>query len=304
VEAVPGTVVRYSGGGYLVVQQLVEDLTGRPFGAYVEEEIFRKLGMDRSTYHFYPDQELGRPVAQGHYGNGKADPHKKYHVYPEAAAAGCWSTPSELARLLLQVVRERNGGPELILNRELAGAMLTPQFEFNDRGLGVVLRGARQVAGFGHAGHNAGYNSLLFATTATGQGAVIMVNSDEGIALAQELMRSIANEYGWPFEKTRTVRHLSPKGQEQYLGTYQVDDTGREEERLWVKINRSRGGLTARLSNPAATVRLYRTEENAFIIKEAPDALLFTFSAGPAGRMEAVTLHKYGGAKVILHRAE
>ncbi len=303
VGGVPGTVVRYSGGGYLVVQQLVEDLTGRPFGAYVESEIFRKLGLEQSTYHFYPDRELAQPVARGHYGNGKAYKDKKYHVYPEAAAAGCWSTPSELARLLIQLVRERNGGPELLLNRALAETMLTPQFEFNDRALGVVLRGARQVDGFGHAGNNAGYNSLVFATT-TGQGAVIMVNSDEGIELAQELMRSIANEYGWPFGATRTVRRLPPESQGQYLGTYQVEDTGRGEEKLWVKVGRDREGLTAQLSNPAATVRLYRTEENAFILKEAADALQFTFSPGSTGRMEALTLHKYGGARIVLRRAE
>jgi CubicO group peptidase (beta-lactamase class C family) len=302
--AVPGTVVRYSGGGYLVVQQLVEDLTGRPFAAYVEAEIFRKLGLAQSTYHFYPDRELARPVARGHYGNGKVYQDQKYRVYPEAAAAGCWSTPSELARLLIQLVRERNGGPELLLDRALAETMLTPQFEFNDRALGVVLQGARQVDGFGHAGNNAGYNSLVFATTATGQGAVIMVNSDEGIALAQELMRSIANEYKWPFGATRTVRRLSPESQGQYLGTYQVADTGRGEEKLWVKVGRGRQGLTAQLSNPAATVRLYRTEENAFILKEAADALQFTFSPGSTGRMETLTLHKYGGARLVLRRAE
>lgn len=302
--AVPGTMVRYSGGGYLVVQQLVEDLTGRPFGAYVEAEIFRKLGLAHSTYHFQPDRELARPVARGHYGNGKTDKNKKYHVYPEAAAAGCWSTPSELARLLIQLVRERNGGPELLLNRALAETMLMPQFDFNDRALGVVLRGARQVEGFGHAGNNAGYTSLLFATTATGQGAVVMVNSDEGIELAQELMRSIANAYGWPFGATRTVRRLSPASQAQYLGTYRAEDAGRAAERLWVKIDRNREGLTARFSNPAATIRLHHTEENAFTIEEAADALQFTFSPGGTGRMETLTLHKYGGAKIVFRRAE
>ncbi len=304
VGAVPGTVVRYSGGGYLVVQQLVEDLTGRPFGAYAEAEIFRKLGLEHSTYHFYPDRELARPVARGHYGDGKTDKDKKYHVYPEAAAAGCWSTPSELARLLIQIVRERNGGPELLLNRALAETMLTPQFEFNDRALGVVLRGARQVDGFGHAGTNMGYNSLVFATTATGQGAVIMVNSDEGIELAQELMRSIANEYGWPFGATRTVRRLPPGSQGQYLGTYRAEHTGRAEERLWVKVDRDREGLRARFSNPAATLRLYHTQENTFIIKEAADAVQLTFSPGSTGWMEALTLYKYGGARVVLRRTE
>jgi hypothetical protein len=302
VEAVPGTVVRYSGGGYLVVQQLVEDLTGRPSGRTWKKKSSGSWVWSQYV-PFLPRPELGRPVARGTTGTGRPT-RQKVPRLPGGCRRGLLVHAFELARLLIQIVRERNGGPELILDRDLAGAMLTPQFDFNDRGLGVVLRGARQVDGFGHAGNNAGYNSLVFATTATGQGAVIMVNSDEGIDLAQELMRSIANEYGWPFGGTRSVRRLSPESAGQYLGTYRMEDSGRAEEKLWVKVDRGREGLTARFSNPAATVRLYHAEENAFIPKEAPDALQLTFSAGPAGRMEALTVHKYGGAKVILRRAE
>lgn len=141
VNYVPGTQVRYSGGSYLIVQQLIEDITRTSFAKYVEEEIFQKLDMKQSTYNFYPDKTEGFKIARGHYDDGSIDPNKKYHVYPEQAAAGFWSTPSDMARILIQMQQEYNGHSEKILNRALMHIMLSAPLEFSDRGLGAVLKG-------------------------------------------------------------------------------------------------------------------------------------------------------------------
>ena len=296
VSDVPGSSMRYSGGGYVVIQQLIEDLTGQTFQAYVEKEIFQKLGLQHSTYNHYPDIHLRKPVSRGHYPNGKIEAWKKYNVFPEAAAAGFWSTPSDLAKILIQLQKEKQGTSELILNQELVTAMLTPQFESNPRGLGVILMGAHQAEGFGHAGNNPGYNSLLYATSSTGQGAVVMVNSDEGISLAQEVMCSIANVYNWPFMRTYLVKELLQEQRKQYLGSYQSKDG------LKVKVGENKNGLFAKFSNPNASVILYPIAQHQFISKEDPHHLRQTFVFDETQKVTALILEKYSGTRMVLKK--
>lgn len=241
---------------------------------------------------------MNKPIARGHYPDGKIEATKKYNVFPEAAATGFWSTPSDLAKILIHIQKEKQGQSELILSQDLVAAMLTPQFEINPRGLGVFLMGAQRAEGFGHAGNNPGYNSLLYATTATGQGAVVMVNSDEGIDLAQEVIRSIANEYNWPFMRTHLVKELSEEEQKKYLGTYQ------SKEGLVIKIGKNKKGFYIKSSNPKATFGFYSIEGNRFIIKEEPDDLRFTFVLNNDSKVTELVLEKYAGTKMILKRIQ
>ncbi|WP_143256009.1 serine hydrolase domain-containing protein [Altererythrobacter xiamenensis] len=112
IDQVPGTARRYSGGGYQVVQLLLEDLTGKPFAQVVAEEVFAPAGLVRSNYDHI---QSGGNVASGHVG-GASDPITTpgYFAYPELAAAGIWTTPTELLQLGSQVARARQGHSELI----------------------------------------------------------------------------------------------------------------------------------------------------------------------------------------------
>jgi len=299
IGQVPGSAMHYSGFGYLVVQQLIEDVTGQRFQEYVEQAIFRKLPMPLSTYRFMPDQELGRPVARGHEGNGRVDPTRKYQLYPEAAAAGFWSTPAELARLLIQLQRELSGESTLLLNQALVQTMLSPQFDGNNRGIGVVLQGASQVEGFGHSGANAGYQSVLYATTATGQGAVVMTNSDDGIALAMEVIRSIANEYRWPFLQTRLVQTLPDSARSRFVGlfaskagmSFRIGESGRELTLQFKEAGQPKWSP----SLPLHPVEDQPADGQRFIIEQAPDDLRFTFWFDNQTRAQRIRFEKYGG---------
>lgn len=301
IGRIPGPAMQYSGFGYLVIQQLVEDLSGTPFQTYVEKEIFSKLDLPLSTYNFYPDQTLGLKVARGHDEDGKIDKLKKYHIYPEAGAAGFWSTASELAKILIQMQQEENGQSDLILNQSLMHQMLSPQFESNNRGLGVALMGRKQTEGFAHAGSNAGYQCIMYATTATGQGAVVLTNSDEGINLAMEVIRSIANEYQWPFLQTQYVKDIPLESQKQYLGKF------RSKEGLSFIIGESKKGLTLQMlepgqAKPRPAVNLYWLAQQSFVIKEAPEDLLLSFTLDSTKQAKSILLEKYAGAKMILEK--
>lgn len=300
VNYVPGSLMRYSGGGYLIIQQLIEDITGISFTNYVEKEIFKKLNLQQSTYNYYPDRN-GFKIARGHDENGNVDAKEKYHVYPESAAAGFWTTPGDLAKMLIEMQQEYKGITDKILNQQLLDSMLKPQFEYNDRGMGVVLKGAEHVDGFWHAGQNAGYNSLMYATTKTGQGAVVLLNSDDDIELAVEIMRSIANENKWPLMQTRLVTRESADTLNERIGAY------KGKEGIDWKIYRKENGLVLQYKEPhqkkfQPPLNLYRTEQGHYIIKEEPDLLDFKFSSDNG--VKKFIFYKYGGTKMLLEKTD
>jgi CubicO group peptidase (beta-lactamase class C family) len=201
VDVRPGTMWRYSGGGFTVLQQLLIDVAGKPFPALASELALGPLGMRDSTCEQPLPARLGGVAASGHRANGQLLPGR-YHTYPEMAAAGLWTTPGDLARFAVEMLRGLKGESRL-LTQATAREMVTPVL--GAYGLGLQLRGAGPAAGFAHGGANEGFRCLLVAYPQTGQGAVVMTNADRGNALAQELLRAIAREYGWsdfrPVEK-------------------------------------------------------------------------------------------------------
>jgi len=187
---VPGTLWRYSGGGYEVMQQLVMDVTGKPFPQLAREIVLGPLGMSRSTYEQPLPSRYGGNAASAHHADGMTIPGE-WHTYPEMTAAGLWTTPSDL----LRVVRELQTGSH-VLKPETQRQMLTKVL--GDYGLGLALAETGGQKSFSHGGSNAGFQCMMFGYLEGGRGAVVMTNGDRGGALAGEILRSIAAEYGWP----------------------------------------------------------------------------------------------------------
>ncbi|SPF50350.1 Beta-lactamase [Candidatus Sulfopaludibacter sp. SbA4] len=190
VDVVPGTLWRYSGGGYEVMQQLVMDVTGKPFPQLAREIVLGPLGMSRSTYEQPLPSRYGGNAASAHHADGMTIPGE-WHTYPEMTAAGLWTTPSDL----LRVVRELQTGSH-VLKPETQRQMLTKVL--GDYGLGLALAETGGQKSFSHGGSNAGFQCMMFGYLEGGRGAVVMTNGDRGGALAGEILRSIAAEYGWP----------------------------------------------------------------------------------------------------------
>ena len=226
VKVQPGTVERYSGGGYLIVQLLIEDLTDISFAEYVEQNIFTPLGMQSATYHNRPDLEQGKVIAAGHLYNGKALKKKKYHIYPEKAAAGFWTTAEDLARFVLGVQAATKGESGAVLTQESIQEVLTPQI--NRKGLGVNLRGIEAPKAFWHAGQNLGYTGLVYGLIEEGEGAVILLNSDGGEKLMQEFVSSVALTYNWPVMKSVKSLPISKELSNRLAGLYRNDETKQE----------------------------------------------------------------------------
>lgn len=221
VDGPPNARYRYAGGGYVILQELLSDVTGKPFPAFLEETVFKKLEMTRSTYQQPLPKEFWESAASGHRASGETV-SGNWNAYPEMAAAGLWTTPSDLARLAVEIQKSKAGTSNKILSAEMINQMLTRQV--GGWGLGIELNGENQAARFSHGGANFGYRCTLVAYTNTGQGAVVMTNSDNGGALGAEIVRSIAKEYGWLayLPKEKIIVAVDPKIYDDYVGQYQL----------------------------------------------------------------------------------
>lgn len=193
VECTPGAECRYSGGGYVIVQQLMMDVSGKPFPDLMDELVLGKLGMRHSTFRQPISPEPADSAATGHRGDGKPLP-RKWHVYPEMAAAGLWTTPSDLARAAIALRQSSIGVGKTFLSRETAKEMMTRQ-SLEGTGLGVSISGEGDSTYFFHFGANEGFRCVMIMNLKKGRGAVIMTNSDNGDKLSTEIIDSIARTY-------------------------------------------------------------------------------------------------------------
>lgn len=208
--APPGRRYAYSGGGYEIIEQLIEDITGRRFADMAKELILRPAGMRHSAFLQPLPPELARQAACGHRADGQPL-EGQWRIFPELAAAGLWSTPADLARFVIAMMNAYRGTSSAMLDQTSATQMLTKP-ENGAYGLGLVVRGTGPTLHFFKQGHNAGYQSWLIGFPDTGQGAVVMTNSDGGSRLAQAVIQALAEAFDWPpLEKLEDGTFTSPR---------------------------------------------------------------------------------------------
>ena len=198
-DIAPGTRWRYSGGGYTVMQQMVIDVTGQTYPDFMQRTILAPLGMTQSSYEQPPRGAFSAATAAGHYLDGRIV-HKRWHVYPEMAAAGLWTTPSDLARFAIEIQNAYAGKSSKIISQSMAKQMLTDQKD-ND-GLGVFLQGSGQKLWFSHNGRDEGFDASLNAAAETGQAVAIMINANDNSSLVPRIGEFIAKKYRWPNAST------------------------------------------------------------------------------------------------------
>lgn len=125
LERPPMTGYEYSGGGVMIQQLALTDATGRPFAPLARETVLVPLGMTNSTFDqpLSPRQAARAARAHDRTGARSAAP---FHVYPEQAAAGLWTTATDLARFAIEVQLAIQGRSERVLAPAMAREMVTP----------------------------------------------------------------------------------------------------------------------------------------------------------------------------------
>jgi CubicO group peptidase (beta-lactamase class C family) len=200
VDTEPGTVWRYSGGGITIMQLAMADVSGKPFTEIMQEKVLDPIGMTSSSYEQSLSPERLALAASGHDRSGHVIPGKR-NIYPEMAAAGLWTTPTDLARFAIEAGLSARGASNKVLSTAMAKLMVTPRMvttEGDSMALGFFVETHGKSAYYGHGGADAGFICMLIAQREGGYGAAIMTNSDgRPIPLIREIQRSIAGEYGW-----------------------------------------------------------------------------------------------------------
>ena len=301
VDTVPGAILRYSGGGTTVMQQMVTDVTGRPFPELMRATVLEPLGMRHSSYDYDVSADRAARIARAHDARGRPIAGG-WHRYPEMAAAGLWTTPSDLARFLLAVHRASRGEAAGPVSPALAREMLTLQKGENGSGFGLGLQLDRigtPAGWFGHGGSNEGYRAQMILFEQTGQGAVVMTSSDAGNEVMFEVLRSIAREYGWPafqpVEKTAVA--LDPAALRDAPGLYRGVLQG---ETVSYVVTASGGSLSIAASGWTAPRVLHPASETRFFVLESERE--YTFERDASGRVARVRVSGGGGPEFVAER--
>ena len=191
----PYAGAKYSGGAVTLAQLAIVDLLGRPFAEIGRDVVLAPIGMTNSSYEQPLAEALAARASRAHNGAGKRM-GAPWHVYPEQAAAGLWTTPSDLARFAIEVQRAIRGPKGAVLTQASAREMLAPVGVGGFAvGLGLAQRGEGWY--FSHGGANWGYRCNLLAHVRKGYGVVMMTNGDAGGQLVGEIEARVAAAYNW-----------------------------------------------------------------------------------------------------------
>ena len=221
VDTPPNTKWRYSGGGITIMQQLMIDVSHEPFPRLMHDTVLAPIGMTHSTYE-QPLPAALQPTAATPYDGHDKPVTGGAHTYPEMAAAGLWTTPSDLARFIIENQRSLKGEANHVLSQAMTKEMMTPGL--GSWGLGIEIGGSPSNPYFTHGGDDAGFEAFFFGYENSGDGIAIMTNAQGGAELCREITSAVALAYGWPdfHPVERALIQLSPDAFTRLAGTYQV----------------------------------------------------------------------------------
>lgn len=281
---------RYSGGGYTILQLLLSDQSGVPFPVLMRESVLIPLQMNHSTYE-QPLPEALHPLAASGYDRNGKKVEGDWHVYPEMAAAGLWTTPRELAKYVI-AIQNTNLGRAHFLSPTMAHAMLTPGM--NHHGLGPVITadGLR----FGHGGADDGFQAEVTGFLDGRGGVVVMANSDNGGRLAQELILTLGHLYDWPGIKPveRTVADVPSAALDRLVGSYALpsgEDAGKTED---LNVTREEAALVVTYKGTRAMTLLPESDVK-FFSRDSGNEVEFSFED------KTTTMDLGGEQKAVRH---
>ncbi|MCG8467347.1 MAG: serine hydrolase [Gemmatimonadetes bacterium] len=294
MEREPGTFAEYSGGGITVMQVALSDARGAPFPEVMRRSVLEPIGMTRSSFEQPISPANDRNAARGHDRDGEAM-GPKWHVYPEMAAAGLWTTAGDLARFAIEVQKTAAGESARVLDRAHVQEMLSP-VGVGDFAVGFVIQKDGEGWYFSHGGGNWGFLCTLVAHKTKGYGLAIMTNGYAGGDFMREVRGRIERHYDWDSRAESVPRGYDPPPEREevevseevlarYVGEYKVPDgvavtVTLEDGRLFVTPT---GGNR---------LRLFPETETRFFLRVI-DAVL-EFTTNDAGEVDGIDLRQEG----------
>ncbi|HYD11458.1 MAG TPA: serine hydrolase domain-containing protein [Allosphingosinicella sp.] len=294
VIAAPGTAWHYSGGGYYITQALMQDVSSSDFPQLMARLVIRPLGLRDSHFSQPLDRRL-EPRAATAAGPDGTPLAGGWRVNPELAAGGLWTTPGDIARLLIAIARSVRGERGGILTRQLAAQFMTRGP--GNWGLGVDLGRLGSAPHFGHTGHNIGFVSEYVMYPDSCQGAVVMTNADQGGWLASEILSAIGEAYGWPNRTPPVVQAAIPltdRISQRFVGTWRLRDFPAER----FSISRRASGLYWARVGYVGRDLLPEAEGQLF----SPDSRMILEAADPTAERAATLSLSFGSGRNVAER--
>ena len=253
VNSEPNKEFRYSGGGSMIAQMALMDVSKQSFSNLTQQVLFDKLEMKNATF----EQPLpARFANQSPWAYSSASWFKGMpYVYPQQAAAGLYVTPTDLAKFFIDIQKSFIGKGK-VLSEPITRQMLSPQVNISDgnykeqMGIGPFLiqrtdNKDRDGIYFEFTGVNAGFLAYGIASVQGGNGVIVMLNSgDNPNGIGKEIRRAVAKVYNWknflpneiqPISLSR--EHLEKLTGRYRMGTNEVLYLRRENNYLVENIN-------------------------------------------------------------------
>ena len=279
----PGVKFDYSGGGTTISQLMVTSITGRDYTSYMKDEVLLPLGMLNSSYQQPPGDTNW--LATGYYRDDKPV-DGKYHIYPEQAAAGLWTTPSDLCKYIIECQLAYEGKSSKVLNREMMQKRLSFYVD-STIGLGVFLQTRGGLKYFNHNGGNEAFLCTYLGSFKDGNGVVVMINGED-FSIINEVVNSVGTVYGWKDFYTpnkKKLINLPKDSMSQFIGDFILDkDT--------LNVVACGSGLCIE-QNHANPYKMYFSEPDKFSVMEVGNAD-FTAIRDASGKIEALELLQNG----------
>jgi CubicO group peptidase (beta-lactamase class C family) len=223
-ESAPGLQFRYSNDGVAITQLIISDITKKPYEVYMAEAVLNPLGMNNSTFAQPPSKDLESKLATGYLENGQ-EVKGKYHIIPQQAAGGLWSTPTDICKFIIETQLAYEGKSEKILNQHMIKKQLTPYLNPSSA-LGVFKGQIGTNKFFTHSGSLWGFRCKYIGNLETGDGVVIMANSENAERLIEDIIVSVAEAYEWKTlyinrkAITQKIKKLPDSSLNKFIGQY------------------------------------------------------------------------------------
>ncbi len=266
----PGVKYEYSGGGTTISQLIMMDITHRPYDQYMYENVLKPLGMTSSTYQQPPVDKDPKIISTAYYPNGKSV-KGRYHIYPEQAAAGLWTNPTDLSKYIIETQLALAGKSQKVLNQQTTTLRLTPYVDAS-AALGVFIdKYPDGVKYFEHGGVDEGFISQYYGNFDGGDGLVVMVNTSDGGLIIPEIVNSIAKVYGFKglnHSHVFKAATVTDAVLDHYTGQYELAPG------FLLTVTREGHGLCVQATGQDKTY-LVAESENKFIVKEVDAEIEF-----------------------------
>jgi CubicO group peptidase (beta-lactamase class C family) len=178
----PGLKYQYSGGGTTITQLVLENTTGEKYEDYILKNVLTPLGMSNSSFSQPPSKDKENLLATGY--NYDKEVKGKYNIYPEKAAAGLWTNPTDLAKYIIETQLSLAEKSNKILSKEMSEKRLANNF-------GTFSNDYDGAKYFHHDGGTNGFVCFYMGSVDDGNGIVVMTNGNTG-KLMEEIVTSIA----------------------------------------------------------------------------------------------------------------